>query len=74
MKLNEASDILSYFFFQKGRFILSIIKEMISYKIDSSIIQTVKDHGKMLSFDYLFVHNTREISEISVDRPNETST
>ena len=51
---------------------MSIIKVNISYKIDSSIIQTVKDHGKMLSFDYLFVHNTREVSEISVDRANET--
>ena len=51
---------------------MSIIKVSISYKIDSSIIQTVKDHGKMLSFDYLFVHNTREVSEISVDRANET--
>ena len=65
--------VVSYLtFFQKGRFILSTIKVSISYNIDSSIIQTVKDDGKMLSFDYLFVHNTGEVSEISVDRPNET--
>ena len=65
--------VVSYLtFFQKGRFILSTIKVSISYNIDSSIIQTVKDHGKMLSFDYLFVHNTEEVSEISVDRTNET--
>ena len=45
----------------------------ISYKIDSCIIQTVKDHGKMLSFDHFFDHNTGEVSrsEISVDRPRE---
>ena len=45
----------------------------ISYKIDSCIIHTVKDHGIMLSFDHFFDHNTGEVSrsEISVDRPNE---
>ena len=72
MKLNEASYILSYFL-SKGSFHF-VNNKSVSCKIDSSIIQTVKDHGKMLSFNHFFVHNTGEVSraEISVDRPNET--
>ena len=70
MKSNEANYILSYFL-SKGSFHF-VNNKGISYKIDSCIIQTVKDRGKMLSFDYYFDHNTGEVSpsEISVDRPN----
>ena len=43
------SYILSYFL-SKGSFHFVNNESIISYKIDSSIVQTVKDHGKNVVF------------------------
>ena len=56
MKLNETSYILSLsYFLSKGSFHF-VNNKSISYKIDSYIIQTVKDHGKNVVF-WLFLRS-----------------